>query len=66
MNFIEKNNVSATGLWKAAIVTASMHKIAELICACLKKPTVQHLGADSGNHQALLSEKLDGLNTVSL
>ncbi len=47
-----QHNVSATGLWKAAIVAASMHKIAELICACLQKPTARHFGADSGNHQA--------------
>lgn len=46
-------NVSATGLWKAAIVTAPMHKIAESICASKSKPRVQHSVADCRNHKAL-------------
>lgn len=31
-------NVPATGLWKAAMVAASMHNITELVCACFTTP----------------------------
>lgn len=64
---VHSKTVSATGLWKTARVAASMHKIADLIFACLKKkPTVQHFGADFGNHQAFLSVKLADSHTLKI